>query len=760
MNQPFDWRVALQEWLKTNSKQMPDELKALHEEFLRHFPRNHISELTLEEYALGHSDSKDSFCYWLEWETQPLGSVRGGSSAKWGIWWNQNEGSWSFNKFFPTTDPQEIMKIIRESLDNLLSKAEEGQFGKLDKIGDSQLGSNRNSLRAKPLHMYLPDDFLPIANPVHLANILRYFGQEPKKGLHARNRQLLTFLRTLPEFNGFDTVQMMRFLYAYDLFQKKVVFKNEDALEQTILYFVRLANTPQYKKDEYDYKENLLNALNKVLALVPGENPSALLAGLSEWITSYRNEINNLTSWQTRDIFNQYLTAVPAEQIQLQLQALLDEDGDLQERVDTFRDGFEAYYKQYIEGDENLSLGFISLILMGANPEVYMIYRASIISRACEDWGVKDFVTGHRNDGEKYVQLQALVPLLQAKLTKALDRKADLIDVHSLLWFNYTDYYDEFKHRRKADVLEERPFMRDLLRITQRTKNIILYGPPGTGKTYWAQQYSNRIGPDRTRFVTFHQSIAYEEFVEGLKPNSSDGQIAYYVKPGIFRDICRQAALDPDNEYLLVIDEINRANIAKVFGELITLIEDDKRLGAANEIMVTLPYSGEQFGIPENLTILGTMNTADRSIALLDIALRRRFTFIGIMPNPQQLTTDVQGVMLEQLLESLNKRITFLLDQEHQIGHSYFMHVKNLADLRFVWKHRIVPLLQEYFYNDGERLQLILGSKFVILESPGEMTNLSDRYDFGNNHYQLPELSDEAFLAALQDLIYNEPSSN
>jgi 5-methylcytosine-specific restriction protein B len=224
--------------------------------------------------------------------------------------------------------------------------------------------------------------------------------------------------------------------------------------------------------------------------------------------------------------------------------------------------------------------------------------------------------------------------------------------------------------------------------------------------------------------------------------------------PGVFRQICQDAAADSDNPYLLVIDEVNRANIAKVFGELITLIEDDKRLGAENEIKVTLPYSGESFGVPNNLTILGTMNTADRSIALLDIALRRRFTFVPVMPNPNYLKTDIQGVSLQQLLQRLNERIARMLDKDHQIGHSYFMNITNLADLRFVWKHRILPLLEEYFYSDGERLHALLGDKFVILQSmdgTGDNT-FSDRFDFGTGQYGLPELSDETFVTSLQEL--------
>jgi len=274
-------------------------------------------------------------------------------------------------------------------------------------------------------------------------------------------------------------------------------------------------------------------------------------------------------------------------------------------------------------------------------------------------------------------------------------------------------------------------------------------------------------------FVTFHQSFAYEEFVEGLKPlppEEGETEIKYDVVPGLFRRICAQAKVawrahgKDAPKYLLIIDEINRANISKVFGELITLIEDDKRLGQENEINVTLPYSGQQFGIPPNLYIIGTMNTADRSIALLDIALRRRFTFVELMPDLTTLAGQIiDDIPLDRLLRQLNERIVALLDRDHQIGHSYFLDVNDTNELRFVWYHRIVPLLQEYFYNDGGRLKAVLGDDFVKPVRANEKTQraLGDFYDPETPKYEVNEnLDRDAFLNALRELVTEGAAKN
>jgi hypothetical protein len=210
------------------------------------------------------------------------------------------------------------------------------------------------------------------------------------------------------------------------------------------------------------------------------------------------------------------------------------------------------------------------------------------------------------------------------------------------------------------------------------------------------------------------------------------------VKDGIFKEICKKASLDPDKNYVLIIDEINRGNISKIFGELITLLEDNKRAGEREAITVRLPYSNQDFSVPNNVYIIGTMNSTDKSIALVDVALRRRFHFERLNVNYDL----IQNEEAKNFLMGLNGIICALKNPDFEIGHSYFMHIPEVdegnQELKKVFTSKILPLIEEYFFNDWEALATILSpdsihiekrKKLVWDEDSGEFKKESEEFD-------------------------------
>jgi len=265
--------------------------------------------------------------------------------------------------------------------------------------------------------------------------------------------------------------------------------------------------------------------------------------------------------------------------------------------------------------------------------------------------------------------------------------------------------------------------------------------------------------PKNYIFTTFHQSFSYEDFMEGIKPVLSDSDeggsetLSYELVPGIFYEACEKSAqlagygtiqdcladskqnrrerFKSCQEFYLIIDEVNRGNVAAIFGELITLIEDDKRLGADHEIIATLPYSKRPFGVPLNLRIVGTMNTADRSVEALDTALRRRFSFDEILPNPECLEINESDIDIDfrRLLEMINDRLEKLLGRDQTIGHAFLLKINNMKSLRIAFCNKIIPLLQEYFYNDYAKIGLVIGSDFLEIKESKAVFMKVGNYD-------------------------------
>lgn len=218
--------------------------------------------------------------------------------------------------------------------------------------------------------------------------------------------------------------------------------------------------------------------------------------------------------------------------------------------------------------------------------------------------------------------------------------------------------------------------------------------------------------------------------------------------------------------YIIIIDEINRGNVSKIFGELITLIEPSKRIGEKEELKVTLPYSGEKFGVPKNVYIIGTMNTADRSITSLDTALRRRFEFIEMIPDVSKLSMDCEGINLQELLKAINTCIEYLLDREKTIGHAFFIGVKNLNDLKSIFQNKIIPLLQEYFYNDYALINAVLNDNGMIFKDKKDDKYLQkiknlDSVNSERSIYNIASFDDKIWdKIEIYQAIYNDEIAN
>ena len=298
----------------------------------------------------------------------------------------------------------------------------------------------------------------------------------------------------------------------------------------------------------------------------------------------------------------------------------------------------------------------------------------------------------------------------------------DDIYLRSTYSWRFYDVIEEWKTANGMELIEQ------AVKLLNTKKNLILQGAPGTGKTYSTASiivemyraympnmtrqeimdfYNEKVKNGFIEFTTFHQSLDYEDFVEGLKPIVENGHVTYSVEPGIFKRICQRASQDKEkNSYFLIIDEINRGNVSKVFGELITLLEPDKRRGNINALSAILPYSKESFCIPDNLFIIGTMNTTDRSVGSIDYALRRRFAFLTVKAN-ESLVNMQSGELgkkasayFKKVYEHLKKYPSGDINLDDlMIGHSYFI-ADDIKSLELKWKHEVLPLLDEY-YKDG-----------------------------------------------------------
>lgn len=694
---------------------------ALWVEFLEVWPPNRVQDMSLEDYTNLNRD--DAFVYWLEKRTEALGSVWGGSAFKFGIYRREETspkppkggriwgGEYAWMRKYGNTE-EEAFSTVRSRLARVIDAAREGDFEALDGIDFSP------AIKWKVAFLYQDR-------------------QDPKLlAIYSEERVRTRYKEVFPDADERTTSQQHAAL---------------------IKHYSRLGGVLDISRTLWE-----ATATDRRYWLMSLGRQS------SRWPTCYENGTASI-GFEDHPVGD------------------LHEYGSLEEVGQAMEDvpGVDPRNTRLAlwQFSNEMEPGHVIFVKRGQH---HVVGHGTVKSQ------YRHVPTNEQHKHVRDVEWESnLLP------------KGRLVGAgHQLPNKTLTDVtpYPDLVAALEAAANDDAPPREE------HPANQVLYGPPGTGKTYSTVSHALAIvdgvkpnaeitEQDGQRFrllrfkratdsapakgqiamVTFHQNYAYEDFVEGIRPalTTTDGdrgatsaELGYELRPGIFRTICEAASATPDRNFVLIIDEINRGNIPKIFGELITLIEESRRLGEDDATTVTLPYSGDDFGVPENLHLIGTMNTADRSIQQLDTALRRRFTFVEMMPNPDHelISRDVEGVNCREMLRAMNERIALLMDREHQIGHTYLLNVQTMDHLAYTFRNRVFPLLQEYFYDDWRKVRAVLGGNAFVKErkiGEGHTRDLAQEFDLVDDEmvvYERLPLDDPAWEDASEyKTIYENP---
>ncbi|WP_327353096.1 McrB family protein [Streptomyces sp. NBC_01304] len=697
---PWPLDEAIAAFDRDSQQTVLDEMNTQAEEIRHAFPWEEWPDLPLERYALGLGDSKQTrpYCYLMEFGTNVLGSIAGGSAMKHLIFWRAQEGSWWHDSRYPDAD--QAWAAIRSGLIEAVTAAREGRVADIDNIEAVRSGP---ALVAKTLRVYAPETSLA----VYAADWVRHFiarltGEPVPKlerfALQARLQSLIA-----ERFPGWSPDLAVQFLYWW---------ADPSKIRQTV----------------------------KIAAGHGGELWGECRAG--GYIAIGWDEVPDLRSYTDKDEFLTAFTAALSETYNGHKSKISAKANEVWKLL-SLRPGDLVVANKGTS--EILGVGRVTDEGYVWRPE-----RPDHRHTVSVEWD--ESYAGRLDEPERSwatVTVKDVPASLWAKIRRGRSTQADS------------------EPAPEAEVVGSQPLDTELQRIAdalERRGQAVLFGPPGTGKTYtalrcavrWLGELSGAL-PDvdpyaepgsraygetldaltaagRLTVVTFHPNYGYEEFVEGFRPVSPKGGtgLALDRVDGVFKRVCATAAADPEHPHLVVIDELNRGNLPKIFGELITLLEKDKR-GRS----VTLPLCGEPFSVPRNVYVIGTMNTADRSIRMVDAAIRRRFAFLELLPDSGPLQgCHVDQLHLADLLDVLNERIRTRLDREKQIGHAFLLPngapVDSVAELAAIVRSEILPLLQEYAYDDYTLLAEFLGEELVDPEA-----------------HTLREKSDEGLVAAL-----------
>ncbi|WP_162859748.1 AAA family ATPase [Methanococcus maripaludis] len=683
----------------------------LWDEFLQRWPVEKVQNMTLEEYTnLGNNDY---FCYWLERKAQELGGIGGGASFKFGIFRRnsenkENERGRNYSEKYGWYDKygkteEEAFQTVKSMVLDIIEKSRAGKFDEIDSI---DLG---NAVKWKIAFIY-QDRNNPMLVSIYNTKMLA-------KALGVEYNGSVSELQTRAFKEKPENMDIFEY---YNILESK--FKESDEDEEFIE-----EESEQIIVDS----ENKKFPLNTILYGPPGTGKTYSV--IEKAVEIIDGDISNKSR---EDLIKRYEELKDKGQVEFitfhQSYSYEDfiegikpilENSDNNSIEYQIEDGIfktlclkaKAKKSNVITGytfDENksnvfkLSLGDISK-------------DADLVFEYCFENNVIALGWGEDIDFSKSTSLDAIKKLHDMKYPQYASFGSTAVDRF-------------INGMKKGDIVVITHGNRKFKAICQivgdyeyRNDSEIRYHQFRRVKWLWVADEPIPVS-QILKEKNFSQMSIYKFSKTDLLPENLKDLISNNSKPN-------ENNLEEKN-YVLIIDEINRGNISKIFGELITLIEDDKRLGTKNQITTTLPYSKDAFGVPKNLHLLGTMNTADRSIALMDTALRRRFHFEELMPDPKLLDRIiVKGINLKQMLEKLNERVEFLYDRDHEIGHAYFIPLKYIENeeeqfkkLCEIFKNKIIPLLQEYFYDNYEKIQIVLGDHFRQLNRMEETENYED----------------------------------
>ncbi|EAI5067299.1 McrB family protein [Campylobacter jejuni] len=749
-----------------------------------------VKNMTLEEYTNIKKDNpnRDDFTFWIESKLDNLGSIWGGSAFKFGIYRRNDESqkesssgrlysqnyAWiakygnNENEAFNNIK-EKIIQIIQASQDNNLKAIEKIDFGDAIKW---KIAFHYQDVKNIKIVNIFSKNVLDLISLNEFKEKLKIY-QIHKKLLENKNLSLVKMIENIaiPLWNKYgmnsqNYIDKMKNLFSEYLNKKKLdkntINKYIQVIENISKEFLK---ENLYSCDLFSFDQNI-NKLNKneefELKNSNGNNmySSALNYYRAFLIDYYEQDIFITERVQSEESnmkiipLNQILYGPPGtgktyHTIDKALEILgenLESRDEKKAKFDEYvRKGqivFTTFHQSY--GYEEFVEGIKPIIDNDENSqEVKYDVKDGIFKELC-DKSLKNYILSMQNENE--IDLDKLIFEFANYINQDFLNKGNefplenKVSIKKIL-LNSKDEYRSFllggsiksPQRLTIDIIK-----RDYLNF--KNKKILSF---------------KDIKPKYDSQSDYHgNAIYYFMFYNKLKEFENIQNEKFKIKKEILKS------------YIIIIDEINRGNVSKIFGELITLIEPSKRIGEKEELKVKLPYSGEEFGVPKNVYIIGTMNTADRSITSLDTALRRRFEFIEMMPDVSKLSMDCEGINLQELLKAINTRIEYLLDREKTIGHAFFIGVENLNDLKKVFQNKIIPLLQEYFYNDYALINAVLNDNGMIFEDKKDDKYLQkiknlDSVNSERSIYNIASFDDKIWdKIEIYQAIYNDEIAN